>query len=86
MTKVEYTLRRLVLAFVVLVGVSIVTFAVARLVPSNPAAKWVGPRARPEQVEAARTNQTSRTPQFAAECPRELKRAACAKSEPLTQP
>jgi peptide/nickel transport system permease protein len=42
------------LAIVVLVGVSIVTFVVARLVPSDPAVLWVGPRAKPEQVEAAR--------------------------------
>ena len=55
MTKAEYVLRRLVLALVVLTGVSIATFVIARLVPSDPAAKWVGPRARPEQIEAART-------------------------------
>jgi peptide/nickel transport system permease protein len=54
MTKAEYILRRLALAFVVLVGVSIVTFVIARLVPSDPAAKWVGPRAKPELVEEAR--------------------------------
>lgn len=47
-------MRRLALAIVVLVGVSIVTFVVARLVPSDPAILWVGPRAKPEQVEAAR--------------------------------
>lgn len=54
MGKGEYIVRRLLLAVLVLVGVSIVTFGIARLVPSNPAAKWVGPRAKPEQVEAAR--------------------------------
>jgi peptide/nickel transport system permease protein len=42
------------LSLVVLVGVSAVTFALARVVPSDPARKWVGPRARPEQVERAR--------------------------------
>lgn len=54
MGKGEYILRRLMLAVVVLIGVSVVTFAIARLVPSDPAAKWVGPRAKPEQVEEAR--------------------------------
>jgi peptide/nickel transport system permease protein len=52
--RAEYLVRRLALAIVVLVGVSIVTFVVARLVPSDPAVLWVGPRAKPEQVEAAR--------------------------------
>jgi peptide/nickel transport system permease protein len=45
----------LALAVLVLVGVSVVTFVIARLVPSDPARIWVGPRARPEQVEEART-------------------------------
>lgn len=54
MGRAEYLVRRLALAIVVLVGVSIVTFVVARLVPSDPAILWVGPRAKPEQVEAAR--------------------------------
>lgn len=54
MGKREYTVRRLLLAVLVLFGVSVVTFVIARLVPSNPAAVWVGPRARPEQVEEAR--------------------------------
>jgi peptide/nickel transport system permease protein len=51
---VQYIIRRLLLAVLVLVGVSIVTFGIARLVPSDPVALWVGPRARPEQREAAR--------------------------------
>ncbi len=54
MAQGEYIVRRLLLAVLVLAGVSIVTFVIARLVPSDPAAKWVGPRAKPEQVEAAR--------------------------------
>jgi peptide/nickel transport system permease protein len=54
MGRGEYIVRRLALAVVVLIGVSVVTFVIARLVPSDPAAKWVGPRARPEQVEQAR--------------------------------
>jgi peptide/nickel transport system permease protein len=52
--KAEYIIRRLLLAFLVLVGVSIITFVIARMVPSDPAALYVGPRAKPEAREAAR--------------------------------
>lgn len=48
-------MRRLLLAIFVLVGVSLVTFIIARLVPSNPTHLWAGPRASPDQIEAART-------------------------------
>jgi peptide/nickel transport system permease protein len=54
MGKARFIVGRLLLAIVVLVGVSIVTFAIARLVPSDPAALWVGPHAKRPQVEAAR--------------------------------
>lgn len=54
MRRGEYVLKRLLLAVLVLVGVSIVTFLIARLVPSDPAQLWVGPRAKREQVEQAR--------------------------------
>ena len=54
MGKGRYILRRLLLAIAVLLGVSAVTFALARVVPADPARKWVGPRARPEQGEQAR--------------------------------
>jgi peptide/nickel transport system permease protein len=50
----EYFVRRLILAILVLVGVSVITFVIARIVPSDPAAIWVGPRAKPAQVEEAR--------------------------------
>lgn len=49
-----YLVRRLAFALVVLAAVSVVTFFVARVVPSDPAALYVGPRPRKEQVEAAR--------------------------------
>jgi peptide/nickel transport system permease protein len=49
-----YLLRRLVLAAVVLAAVSVVTFFVARVVPADPAALYVGPRPRQAQVERAR--------------------------------
>jgi len=54
MSKGEYLLRRLGLAILVLVGVMVVTFVVSRLVPSNPAALYAGPRPRPEQVAELR--------------------------------
>jgi peptide/nickel transport system permease protein len=54
MIKSEYIIRRLFLAVLVLVGVSFITFVIARLIPSDPAALYVGPRAKVEQREAAR--------------------------------
>jgi len=51
--KLEYTIRRLFLSLVVLLGMTVVTFTLTRIVPSNPAALYLGARARPEQVEAA---------------------------------
>lgn len=50
----EYMLRRLALAVLVLFGVSVITFFIARVVPSDPAALWVGPRPTQEQIAAAR--------------------------------
>lgn len=50
----RYVVRRLALAALVVVGVVILTFVVARVVPGDPAATWAGPRARPEQIERAR--------------------------------
>lgn len=52
--KVEYLLRRLGLAILVLLSVSIVTFVIARVIPSDPVALWVGPRATTEQLAEAR--------------------------------
>ncbi|MBA7704117.1 putative D,D-dipeptide transport system permease protein DdpB [subsurface metagenome] len=50
MSRSAYLLRRFGLAALVLVGVMVVTFIVSRVVPSNPAALYAGPRPRPEQV------------------------------------
>jgi peptide/nickel transport system permease protein len=52
MSRSAYLLRRLGLAALVLIGVMVVTFVVSRVVPSNPAALYAGPRSRPEQVAA----------------------------------
>lgn len=49
-----YLLRRLLTSAVVVLGVVTITFVVARLVPSDPAALYAGPRARPAQLEQVR--------------------------------
>jgi peptide/nickel transport system permease protein len=54
MRKLRYVIRRLILAVLVLISVSIITFVIARIVPSDPAALWVGPRATSEQINRAR--------------------------------
>ncbi len=51
MRKFEFVIKRLILAIAVVIGVTVITFITARLVPSNPARLWLGPRATPEQVE-----------------------------------
>jgi ABC-type dipeptide/oligopeptide/nickel transport system permease component len=50
MRKLEFIIRRITGAIFVLIGVSIITFALARVVPSNAAALYIGPRARPEEI------------------------------------
>ncbi len=50
----RYLLRRLVTSLVVVLGVVTITFITSRLVPSDPASLYAGPRARPEQVERVR--------------------------------
>lgn len=49
-----YITRRLLLSFIVLFGVSILTFLLTRVVPSRPEILWVGPRATAEQIARAR--------------------------------
>jgi peptide/nickel transport system permease protein len=53
MQRWKYVLRRLVLAVVVLFSVSLITFFIARVLPSDPAAAWVGPRPTQEQIARA---------------------------------
>lgn len=50
----RYVLRRLSLSVLVLVGVTVITFLAARVIPADPAARWVGPHATAEQIERAR--------------------------------
>jgi peptide/nickel transport system permease protein len=51
MRRLEFLLRRIAASLFVLVGVSIITFMLARVVPSNPAAVYIGPKARPADIE-----------------------------------
>ena len=48
----RYIARRLLLMLVVIFGMSIITFALSRMVPGNPARLLAGPHARQEQVDA----------------------------------
>jgi len=50
----KYILRRILLSIIVLFGVVVITFIVTRVIPSDPAAKWAGPRATVEQIANAR--------------------------------
>jgi len=49
----KYILKRFFLGIIVLFGVVFVTFFITRVIPSDPAAKWVGARATSEQIVAA---------------------------------
>ena len=50
----KYILKRILLSIIVIFGVVTITFIIARVLPSDPAAKWAGARATPEQLEQAR--------------------------------
>jgi len=50
----RFLLRRLASSAVVLAGVSIIVFALARLIPTDVAAMYIGPRARAEDIERVR--------------------------------
>lgn len=54
MGLLSYSLRRLLLSVLVVFGISVITFTIARLIPSEPAALWIGARATPEQVARVR--------------------------------
>lgn len=47
---IRFIARRLAGSAAVLLGLSVITFALARLVPSNPAAVYIGPEARPDDI------------------------------------
>jgi ABC-type dipeptide/oligopeptide/nickel transport system permease component len=50
MQKLEFILRRLLSSLFVLIGVSIMTFFIARVVPTNAAELYIGPKARPDDI------------------------------------
>lgn len=49
----NYIIKRLFLGLLVLFGVITITFFLTRVIPSDPAAQWVGPRATQEQIQKA---------------------------------
>ncbi len=51
MRRLEFILRRLLTSLLVLIGVSIMTFFIARVVPTNAAAMYIGPKARQEDID-----------------------------------
>lgn len=51
---IGYLTRRIALALLVMIGVSIVVFLLARVIPSDPVGRWIGFRAKEEQRERAR--------------------------------
>jgi ABC-type dipeptide/oligopeptide/nickel transport system permease component len=50
MHRLEFILRRLLASIFVLIGVSIITFTLARIIPTNVAALYIGPKARAEDI------------------------------------
>jgi peptide/nickel transport system permease protein len=49
-----YLIRRVVMTILMLIGVTLITFLIIRLVPSDPARLWAGKRATLEQIAQAR--------------------------------
>lgn len=52
MNVLKYLIRRLVLLVPVMIGVTILTFSISHMVPSNPAAVALGPHATEETIKA----------------------------------
>ena len=50
----KYFCKRIALSIIVLLGVIVIAFMVTRVLPTDVAAKWAGPKATAEQIEAAR--------------------------------
>ena len=50
----NYLIKRLAFALLVLFGVSIITFVVARVIPGSPEAMWIGAKPTREQILEAR--------------------------------
>ena len=54
MRALDFIIRRLFTAVFVLLGVSIITFFLARVIPSDAAALYIGPKARAADIERVR--------------------------------
>ena len=54
MRLLDFILRRSFTALFVLVGVSLITFFLSRVIPSDAAALYIGPKARTEDIERVR--------------------------------
>ncbi|MBI5839668.1 MAG: ABC transporter permease [Chloroflexi bacterium] len=54
MRVLDFILRRLFTALFVLVGVSVITFFLSRVIPNDAAALYIGPKARTEDIERVR--------------------------------
>ncbi len=54
MRVLDFILRRLITAIFVLVGVSVITFFLSRVIPSDAAALYIGPKARADDIERVR--------------------------------
>lgn len=50
----HFIIRRALLSIIVLLGVCVITFFIARIIPANPAAMWVGAHPTQEQIERAK--------------------------------
>ncbi len=50
----KYILKRVLLSIIVLFGIILISFCITRVIPTDVAAKWAGPKATAEQVAAAR--------------------------------
>jgi len=50
----QFLARRVALGLLVVAGVVVLTFVIARVVPGDPASNWVGPHASAAQLTAAR--------------------------------
>lgn len=52
MNTVNYTVKRIFLGLFVLFGISLITFVIVRVIPSDAAAIYLGPKAKQEQIDA----------------------------------
>jgi len=50
----QYVIRRLLMAFLVIIGIIFITFFLSHVVPSNPAALWAGAHPTAQEIETAK--------------------------------